>query len=119
MIPYKFKNYFFQFYEKCLGCFDRGCIKSVFLFIVWTFNNLILSVQEHGVSFLFFFVFWYHLQYPSLVFHSFQSIVLSLPWLSLLLGMLFFLMRYKMGLFLFSLSVSSLFAYRKATDFCI
>ena len=53
------------------------------------------------------------------MFYSFQSIGLSLPWLSLLIGMLFFLMQYKMGLFLFSPSDSSLLVYRKATDFCI
>ena len=31
----------------------------------------------------------YHLQFPSSVFYSFQSIGLSLPWLSLFLGILF------------------------------
>ena len=62
----------------------------------------------------------YHIQFPSLVFYSFQSIDLSPSCLSLFLDILFILMQFKSGFFfLLSLSDSSLLVYRNATDFCM
>ena len=76
---------------------------------------LILPAHKHRVSFH----FLYHLQFPSSMFYSSQSIGLLSPWLRLFLVILFFDVIMSGIVFLLSLSDSSLLVYRKAADFCV
>ena len=60
----------------------------------------------------------YLLQFLSSVSYNFPSTGLLHPWLGLFLGILFFLKQLMNGIvFLIFLSVSSLLAYKNATDF--
>jgi hypothetical protein len=62
-------------------------------------------------------IFYSLLQFLSMV-YSFHCIGLSLPLLSLFLGILFFEAIVNGIVFLYSFSVCSLLMYKKATDFC-
>ena len=71
---------------------------------------LIFPIHEQG----YLSIYLYHIQFPSSVSYSFQSTGLSPPWLSLFLGILFFLMQLQMGLSFFLFLI--LLVYRKTTD---
>ena len=62
-------------------------------------------------------IYFYHLQFPSSMSYSFQSVGLSPPWLSLSLGILCFWCNYIV--FFLSLPSSSLLLYRKTWNFPI
>ena len=73
---------------------------------------LILPVQEHGISFPF-----YH-QFPSSMFCSFKSIVVSPPKF-IPRGFFYSILKVIGFFFLPSLSDNSLLVHRKARDLCI
>ena len=91
MIPYKFQDCLFYFCEKCHWNFNRDFIESVDYFGQYEhFNNINFCNLEHKISILFLFVsssdFF-------IIVLSFQCTGLSLPWLNLVLCILFFLMQ--------------------------
>ena len=70
---------------------------------------LILLIQEYGIS--------SNLFESSLILYCFQNINCSRPWLSLYLGLFFFVMWFLNGFFSSAFSLWSLLVYRKATCF--
>lgn len=101
MVPYKFNNYLFSFVKNAIGVLTRMALNLQMalggtdvltrLHMGWA---SILAVDEHGMSPHSF------LSFPGSFISvcGFQCVGLSLSWLSLCLGILFFLMQLCMGL---------------------
>lgn len=108
MVPHKFQDFLFQFCEECLS---RDCIKSVYCFREnGHLTILILPIHKHGRSSISSSVPFNSVIQLS-VFRFFTSLVKVTPGYFIIFEVIV-----NGILFIISLSASSLFTYRNATD---